>query len=340
MIVHTAVQRGPGTARRSGPFEGGERITGALFGDREGSVLRKAGLGVLLLVLALGAAVGQAAAPTAAASGDPSISVSPGRGPLYGVVTVTGSGFDPQSSYYFCFDATAASSPCGSSMALFSGPSSFLNSSVGYATGSDISSGVRLIVPAERVSQSENYSIDVFSTGTSAGPVASVPFELTLADLKPTVSAGSGGSMISVSGGGMLPSTTYVYCILSGKSIGLSPCPSGSPTFTTDARGNFTGTASIQVPAQTPSGNYGLGYEQQGTGAVTFWNPFTLKGSSIVFQLPPSNSLLYEIVYVAVIVAAAALIASLLLLRRRKARRRATVNEEPAEAPSPMTGPG
>ena len=278
---------------------------------------------------------GPATATTAAS--DPSITTSHAKGPIWSVIDVTGTGFDPQASYIFCLDSAPQPSSCSFPMPIYFNSTTFSrlfvnqNSTFFYASGSsdlvlgsNISSGLTLIVYGVNVQQPGTYSIDVFLDVSRGQRMASSPFQLTNPDILITQAPGGAGNVLDLSGGGMMPSTAYVYCILPSYSF-ERPCSAGSPTFVTDADGNVPAGGSIQVPAGTPSGSYEVGFEQQAAGAVMYYDPFTVQGSTIVIQHPSSGSFPYTVVYVAVVAAVAGAIAVVVLARRRsRARRNAT----------------
>jgi hypothetical protein len=254
-------------------------------------------------------------------AGEPSIMLSSQQGPFGSMIRVTGDGFDSNSQYSFCMDPSGATKCAdGAELAIVGNGGNPYLSNTEYpgefsATGAMLSSGIMVDLQWGNP-QTGSQSIDLFPAGSSGPPMASAPFRVTPPDAPIKVTANSDGNSIAFSGGGFLPSTVYLYCKFS--STGAA-CPAGSPSFTTDANGNLTSGSPLLVPSSTPSGSYEVGFEQNGTGAVVVFDPFTVKGSSVVPGPFPSNSstspMLYEIVGVVVVAAVAA---GVLFMRRKR----------------------
>jgi hypothetical protein len=159
-------------------------------------------------------------------------SIAPNFGIAGATVTLSGTGFAASTPYSDCFQATV--SACGGGSATFT-----------TDAGGSVPGGTTLLVPSDAPG---GYQVDVSVGATVA---ASAGFTLTAASLELTPSSGGTGSVTTLSGSGLLASTSYAYCFDSGTAA----CGVDAPTFITDASGDVPADVTITIPV-APAGTY------------------------------------------------------------------------------------
>ncbi|HEV2231644.1 MAG TPA: hypothetical protein VGS18_05615, partial [Thermoplasmata archaeon] len=155
------------------------------------------------------------------------LSLTPSSGPTNSLVTLSGSGFAPSTTYLYCFQGTATSCP-GATI------TSFTTSGTGAIPG-----GTTISAPA-----TSNAWVDVTQLTSN---IASAAFTQTTASVSLAPSSGPSGSLVTLSGSGFAPSTSYAYCF---AASGTSPCPSATlTTFTSSGTGAIPSGTTITVPS-------------------------------------------------------------------------------------------
>jgi hypothetical protein len=302
------------------------------------SVLVRA-VGVILILAA-------AIVPQANAA-NPTVAVSPPKGPPGAIILVRGSGFEPAGQYVVCIVESSAV-PCPFSQVMlwshgnwsqalsgaFNGPTT------NVVNGTQINRGTSFFIPGWDSEKQGNYLIAVFSsntssTGASGQPLASAQFLITFPTIVLTGGNGPSGTEISFSRSGLLPSTIYIYCLGPPPNAPPTPaepraCPTGSPSFATDSNGTIPSGVSLQIPSGTASGPYAVLFDQQGSGTNTILAPFALEGSTVAQCYGTSNcypSGFPWLIVSLVVIAAVVLIVAIFVVRRRRAK--------PLAAPAP-----
>ncbi|HEV2429255.1 MAG TPA: hypothetical protein VGV64_05340, partial [Thermoplasmata archaeon] len=160
----------------------------------------------------------------------PHLIASPTSGPDGTVVTLSGNGFAASTTYTYCLQTTITA--CGSG-------STFSTSAAGV-----VPSGTLFTLPYSTASASDDFVASIAST-----VAASAAFTVTTPVLTLTPASGPVNTLVTLTGSGLAPSTSYTACF---SSSGTAPCLSGS-TFVSTSGGLVPSSVTLTVPASSNS---------------------------------------------------------------------------------------
>ncbi len=162
----------------------------------------------------------------------PTLSLTPLEGPNGTLMGVAGDGFAPSTVYNYCWASSAAAVGCSATENFNSTPIGELP--VGLFT-----------------TEAAGHPWLAVSQGSSTAHfIVSVEFQVTVAHLSLSPSRGPVHALVTVSGTGLAPNTTYQVCFLATSS---SACPASSANFTSDAGGTVPSGVNLREPSITSS---------------------------------------------------------------------------------------
>jgi hypothetical protein len=199
-----------------------------------------------------------------------SLTITPSSGPANTLVTLTGSGFTPLTTYAYCFQATTGITCPAGTLTTFTTP----------AAGT-IPAGTTISVPA-----TGNAYVDI-SQGTSTNFIISAAYALTVPTLTLSLAQGPAGTLLTLSGTGYAPSTAYTVCL----QATASACASGT-SFTSGATGLIPVGTTFTVPLATAAGAYFVDVSQTPTNYIDS-AAFTVTTATLVItpNAGPTNTL-------------------------------------------------
>lgn len=207
----------------------------------------------------VGAVAGAYSASTSFVVTAATLSLSPVGGPDDTLVTISGSGYAPNTAYGYCFRSVSGT-PCSS------GPS-FTSTASGA-----IPSGAVISVPP-----SGNSFLDL--SQSSSNFIISAAFTLTSATLSLSPGSGSLGTVVTLSGSGFADSTRYDYCF---SSSAASTC-GGTTTFISTGSGSIPSGATVVVPATSNS------YVDVSQGSTNFILSSAFNATPTILTLTPAT---------------------------------------------------
>ena len=179
---------------------------------------------------------------------DSNLSAAPSQGPAGTIVAIIGSGFDTSAAYAASFNGNSI---CGS------GSTNSTGSLVCEYTVNQSTPGGTYTI---RVQEGSNSNVTLFTVE---------PMLLIFP------STGTGGTVITLTGSGLVSQTSYFYCLLTSQ----GPCPGGTPTsFLSETNGSIPANVILQVPPPDPVGTY---YVDISNGSTYLSQPFSLLRASL-----------------------------------------------------------
>ncbi len=170
----------------------------------------------------------------------PLTSAGIGQGPVGTVLSFSAAGLSPDTPYELTLDATP-----GSPSALVS---DFTTDPTGGFSGRFTAQAESPCCGTFYLLGAGTYHAEVWEYGNLVSEVSSPPageFVVTLPTLTVSPLTGAAGTTVTISGTEYAPGYTYAYCF---ENSTATPCPTGSPRFTTNATGAIPVGTTIPVP--------------------------------------------------------------------------------------------
>ena len=201
----------------------------------------------------------------------PALTLTPSSGPVKTFVTLSGSGYGPNTAYSFCFQSSATA-PC---LAGTSSATTFTSTAAGA-----IPAGISITVPA-----TGNSFVDISQGNTGTNFIVSSSYTSTTATLSLNPSSGVLNTRVVISGSGYAPNTPYSFCF---QSSATAACPAGTQTvFTANASGGIpAGKSTVTI---TNAANHFLTISQGNLGGNSIISSsFTITNASLLL-IPASG---------------------------------------------------